>query len=85
MAAGRSQAAVVAALSAAQLAMTNLLLAYGADPNAVAAVSGSTPLHLAARSGAAAVVELLLRAGATLEARNRHGLTPLAVAAAGGA
>ena len=84
MAAGRSQAAVVAALSAAQLATTNLLLAYGADPNAVAAVSGSTPLHLAARSGAAAVVELLLRAGATLEARNRHGSTPLAVAAAGG-
>ena len=84
MAADHSQSAVVAALSAAQVATVQLLLVYGANPNAQAAVSGSSPLHLAARSGAAAVVEVLVRYGAQLESRNRHGSTPLILAAAGG-
>ena len=46
---------------------------------------GSTPLHLAARSGASSsVLELLLAHGAPLEARNRHGATALITASAGG-
>lgn len=83
MAADHLQSEVVAALSAAQLATVRLLLAYGADPTAQAALSGSTPLHLAARSGATAVVELLAQhAGrGALESRNRHGWTPLMLAA----
>eukprot|EP01043_Picozoa_sp_COSAG02_P003665 COSAG02_NODE_91_length_37690_cov_91.664840_9_plen_943_part_00 len=83
MAADHLQSEVVSALSAAQLATVRLLLAYGADPNAQATLSGSTPLHLAARSGATAVVELLVQhAGrSALESRNRHGWTPLMLAA----
>ena len=38
---------------------------------------GSTPLHLAARDGAAEVVTTLLEAGADLEARDAIGRTPL--------
>jgi hypothetical protein len=43
--------------------------------------SGDTPLHLAARSGSAAVLELLYRAGARHDVRNRAGSTPLDVCA----
>jgi hypothetical protein len=54
------------------------LLAYGAEPNAQAALSGSAALHLAARSGAApSVVHELRRHGAAVEGRNRHGQTAL--------
>eukprot|EP00927_Polykrikos_kofoidii_P048767 TRINITY_DN42980_c0_g1_i1.p1 TRINITY_DN42980_c0_g1~~TRINITY_DN42980_c0_g1_i1.p1 ORF type:complete len:982 (-),score=131.52 TRINITY_DN42980_c0_g1_i1:136-3081(-) len=80
MAADHVQAIVVRELSAAQLSTVRLLLAFGANPNVQAAVSGNTPLHLAARSGATAVAQLLISHGATLESRNRHGSTPLIVA-----
>ncbi len=53
-----------------------LLLAHGADANALNK-KGETPLHYAARSGRTAVAEMLLDAGARLEA-GEHG-TPLAV------
>jgi ankyrin repeat protein len=43
-----------------------------------------TALHLAARAGHAAAVKLLLRAGASLDARDEAGDTPVVAAAAGG-
>jgi ankyrin repeat protein len=55
-------------LEPAQLATVGLLLAFGAEPSAQAPRSGSTPLHLAARSGATAVAEALLAHGAALVA-----------------
>ena len=39
-----------------------------------------TPLHLAAQQGAGRVAELLLSAGANVDATNAHGNTPLFVA-----
>lgn len=84
MAADHPQNVVTDALSTAQSTTIKLLLAFGADPNVQAPVSGSSPLHLAARSGATAAVTLLITSGATLEARNRHGMTALAIAAAAG-
>lgn len=84
MAADHAQKEVVAELEQSQVATAQLLLAFGASPNAHATMSGSTPLHLAARSGATAVVKLLVQHGALLEARNRYGSTPLTVAAAAG-
>ncbi|WP_187300544.1 ankyrin repeat domain-containing protein, partial [Mizugakiibacter sediminis] len=55
------------------------LLANGADP-AAADVEGNTPLHGAALSADAGVAAMLLDAGAPLDALNRAGLSPLAVA-----
>jgi hypothetical protein len=84
MAADLSQAAVAQELGPAQFRTARLLLLYGANPNVHSTVSGSTPLHLAARSGAAELVGLLLSHGAAVEARDRRGATPLLVAAAAG-
>ncbi|KNC53854.1 uncharacterized protein AMSG_09805 [Thecamonas trahens ATCC 50062] len=39
--------------------------------------SGRTPLHLAARTGALAVAEVLIASGAALDARSHDGFTPL--------
>ena len=58
-------------------AVTELLLAYGADPN-IQNPSGSTALHYARKSG---VVELLLNAGADPNIRNNYGQTALDEAA----
>ena len=84
MAADLTQAEAVRELSAAQLRTVRLLLAAGANASAQASVTGSMPLHLAARSGALATVRTLLGAGASLSATNRHGMTPLHVASAAG-
>lgn len=67
-----------------------VLLAVGADPNRVTkpdAETGSfmrdcrtkaeTPLHRAAAFGTEATIKLLLDAGATIDARDMHGDTPL--------
>lgn len=44
---------------------------------------GQTPLHVAARRGHAAVVSLLLRSGAAVNARDQEGLSPLLLAVRG--
>ena len=51
----------------------------GADPNdrCEATPSGVTPLHAAAQGGHAAVIMLLLDAGAKIEAADQAGCTPL--------
>ncbi|HXV75316.1 MAG TPA: ankyrin repeat domain-containing protein [Candidatus Polarisedimenticolaceae bacterium] len=50
------------------------LLGNGADPAAEQA-DGSSPLHVAARRGSTAIVELLIRKGADVEALDRGGRT----------
>ncbi|CAB0032619.1 unnamed protein product [Trichogramma brassicae] len=73
--------------------VVELLLGHGADPRGLDRREGSTPLHALARPSisrsatrshfcdrrqpAARIVEALLAKGARIEARNRHGDTPL--------
>lgn len=59
------------------------LLANGADP-AHADSEGNTPLHHAGRSTDPAVAALLLDAGATIDALNHDGVSPLGMACAAG-
>lgn len=61
--------------------IAGLLLQSGAESDALAA-NGETPLIVAARSGSASVVQLLIDHGAQLEIKeDTEGLTPLAMAA----
>ncbi len=55
------------------------LLANGADPH-LADDAGNTPLHFAASTRDAAVMQSLIDAGARLDGVNREGMTPLALA-----
>jgi ankyrin repeat protein/N-acetylneuraminic acid mutarotase len=66
-----------AVLATNQLAV-ELLLAHQADPNAGRSQEGGyTPLHAAAVMGAKPIAELLVRAGAAVNAKNNGGATPL--------
>jgi ankyrin repeat protein len=73
-----------AALDVRSLATAELtaatLLANGADANA-REPGGSTALHAAAARGSIELVELLLRKGAKVDARDDHGRRPLDLAA----
>jgi len=70
--------------------VVEVLLAAGADPNRAttpgvetgcfmrdARTRGETPLHRAAAFGSPEMVQMLLRAGANVEARDAHGDSPL--------
>jgi ankyrin repeat protein len=70
--------------------IVSILLAHGADPNAVTKPSAETgcfmrdcrtkaesPLHRAAAFGSAEVIQQLLDAGATIDAKDMHGDSPL--------
>jgi len=70
--------------------IVRILLAAGADPNAAtipeaesgcfmreARTKGETPLHRAAAFGSMKAIDLLLEAGADIEARDANGETPL--------
>ncbi|KAH0335580.1 ankyrin, partial [Aureobasidium melanogenum] len=59
-------------------AFAELLIAHGADVNAVTKISKTTPLHNAISS--AAVVELLLNEGASVDPQDSDGNTPLILA-----
>ena len=65
-------------------AVVELLLAAGADPNR-ADLSGTTPLIAAVRPGQLPAVRVLVEHGATIDAHNRDGDTPLTNAAIWGA
>jgi ankyrin repeat protein len=56
------------------------LLDYGADPDAVFAQNGETPLHVVAANWDAELAEALVARGARLERRRADGRTPYAVA-----
>ena len=61
-----------------------LLLKHGADPNAAIGESELTPLHVAAGGARTKLVELLLRKGAAVDARDSDGATALHHAARAG-
>lgn len=64
---------------AGHLAEVRLMLASGTDPN-IADEKSWTPLHHAANSGKAEIVEALVSAGARVNVRSRKGWTPLSLA-----
>jgi ankyrin repeat protein len=56
---------------------TQVLLEYGADIHANGNLAGATPLHVGATAGSLAVVELLLKYGAEVLAKDIFGSSPL--------
>lgn len=58
------------------------LLQYGAAINGLTTDEEDAPLHVAAQTGLPDHVELYLRYGATVDKKNREGLTPLNAACA---
>src|ERR1039458_6113387 len=60
-----------------------LLLAHKADPNIERPELEWTPLHEAAQRGSKGIAEVLLKAGADVNAKETHGCTPLNIAASG--
>ncbi len=60
-----------------------LLIARGADPSLVDVENDATALSWAAFFGRPRVVDVLLKAGAEPNQRNKHGLTPLDCALGG--
>jgi ankyrin repeat protein len=66
------------------LEMARLLVKAGADVKATTRIGDMTPLYMAAKTGNAAMVELLLNAGSEIDRANANGTTPLMVAAAAG-
>lgn len=60
----------------------SILIAHGADLEAVSEQQGSRPLHLAADANSIAVLRLLLQAGADIESTDDLGRLPLSRAAA---
>lgn len=73
-------AAAAPTQDAETLAAATTAMELGADVRA-ASNTGDTALHLAATRGALPVIELLVSAGAPLDAKNKQGHTPLAAAA----
>jgi len=60
--------------------MTKLLLNKGANPNTTENDSGQMPLHMSAKQGHRAIVELLIDRGAGVNARDWDGSTALSLA-----
>src|SRR2546428_11781512 len=56
------------------------LLDHGADPNAVFAENGETPLHVVARAWDVPLAEAMVAHGADLDRKRADGRTPYAVA-----
>ncbi|MDA0802691.1 MAG: ankyrin repeat domain-containing protein [Planctomycetota bacterium] len=72
---------LVSAARGGDLARVQLEVANGADVNAVDSASGRSALHWAANEGKTEVVVFLIEKGASTEAMERVGKTPLALAA----
>jgi ankyrin repeat protein/cell wall assembly regulator SMI1 len=76
--------ALVCAPLYADLELVKLLLARGASAKKLSLGGGWTPLHFAAQSGNVDSVQLLLDAGADVNARAQAGQTPILMAASAG-
>ena len=68
------------AASAGDIPVLEALLAHGADPNAVFAENGETPLHAVARAWDAPLAQAMVKHGADISRQRADGRTPYAVA-----
>jgi len=66
------------------LELAKVLIAAGATPRVKTRLNDITPLHMAAKNGNSAMIDLLLKAGADVQAATTTGTTPLMNAAASG-
>jgi ankyrin repeat protein len=73
-----------AAAMAGDETIAQTLIVAGANVGAATVLIGSTPLHLAAKHGQAAVIRLLVKSGGDPNRRDTLGVTPLMLAAASG-
>src|SRR5689334_18400203 len=64
--------------------MAKALIQAGASVKPTTRIGDMQPLHLAASNGSAAMIEVLLKAGADANAPNGNGTTPLMLACAAG-
>src|SRR4051794_27875759 len=80
--AGR-EVSLIEAIKSGNTAAARELLARRTTVNAAEA-DGTTALHWAAEQDDLPLVDALLGAGATVQAANRHGVTPLQLAATNG-
>lgn len=58
------------------------LIEFGADVNRASSIDGTTPVHIASRTGNATIVRILVEAGADATRTNYGGVSPLADAVA---
>ena len=65
-----------------ELAITKMLLAAGADPNASEPFQGCSAAFYAAQKGLDDILEVLVENGADLEMANKGGTNPMMLAAA---
>eukprot|EP00128_Syssomonas_multiformis_P012289 Colp12_sorted_trinity150504_noHs@22058 len=71
---------IALAVSAKNVAVVNTLLAAGADIHVIMPPENLSLLHIAAGTGSAAITEILLRAGARADLKNKRGAEPLVMA-----
>jgi ankyrin repeat protein len=64
--------------------IATMLLYAGANVRATTRLGSFTPLHLASQSGAAGLIEPIVKAGGSVSARTSTGVTPLMLAASSG-
>src|ERR1035438_2626878 len=80
---GFSSAPLLRAVMEGAQPAVELLVAHKADPNIGRLEYEWTPLHEAAQRGSKGIAEVLLKAGADVNAKETHGCTPLNIAASG--
>ena len=72
---GESDSTLISAIASTE--KVRICLEQGADPNQLVSWNKESPLHAAAANGNAATIDLLIKHGARLNARDRQGRTPL--------
>ncbi|CAG5119476.1 unnamed protein product [Candidula unifasciata] len=72
------------AVKAQSLEVTKLLVTWGCEVNTLLGTEGNSALHIAAEAGNEAICEVLIAAGANVNARNDKEDTPLIVASVSG-
>ncbi len=75
----RTRRKLITAVTSNNISVTEALLKQGANPNQMIAANGGRLLHMAARYGFLAIVDLLLQHGAkaSINIKNKFGYTPL--------
>ncbi|MCX6904135.1 MAG: ankyrin repeat domain-containing protein [Verrucomicrobia bacterium] len=81
---GAADTPLLMAVRGGHAGVVKLLLEHRAEPNVAEKAGGSTALHLAAVRGSPSAVEMLVAAGAKVNALDAYGETPLTAAISAG-